>query len=137
MRKGIFNRYMSNLVSVDDAISKGHKIISYPVCIIMFGTMGLSCFMQKRINIPFWIMAICFISSFLLAWLYWSFFITKWRIWAFENVENKNELKERAIQEMLIWNDNSIFKKTEIRTQSDKERLKKIECRFNDSDSEN
>ncbi len=60
--------------------------------------------------------------------------ITKWRIWAFEIVRNVHELKKRAIQEKLIWNDGNIFEKTEIRNNEDKIKLKNLEKKFENED---
>ena len=69
------------------------------------------------------------ILGFLAGWLYWSIAIPKWRIWAFQNVDKRNwrELKNKAIREKLIWPDNSIFNKTELRTEKQKDKLNRIE----------
>lgn len=40
-------------------------------------------------------------------------------------MRNVHELKKRAIQEKLIWNDGNIFEKTEIRSTEDKSKLEK------------
>jgi len=125
---------MNETITVDEAIAKGHKMVNYPVMIIMFGTIGLTFYLGIQKILPTWIFPIGFILSFGLAWLYWSVMITKWRLWAFDNVRNVHELKKRAVQEKLIWADNSIFEKTEIRNSSDKEKLNSLQHKFKQED---
>ncbi|WP_314060610.1 hypothetical protein [Empedobacter brevis] len=125
---------MTETVTVDEAISKGHKMVSYPVMIIMCGTIGLTLYLGAQKLIPTWSFLIGFVLALVFAWLWWSFMITKWRLWAFENVRNVHELKKRAIQEKLIWVDNSVFEKTEIRTVTDKEKLNTLSNKFKQDD---
>jgi hypothetical protein len=125
---------MNETVSVDAAISKGHRMVNYPVFIIMLGTIGLTLYLGTQKLIPAWGFLVGFVLAFGLAWLWWSFKITKWRLWAFDNVRNVHELKKRAIQEKLIWADNSIFEKTEIRTRTDKEKLISLQNKFKQDD---
>ena len=125
---------MSDTVTVDEAISKGHRMVNYPAMLIMFGTMGLTFYLGIQEILPTWIMPVGIGLSFLLPWIYWSVMITKWRLWAFENVRNVHELKRRAVQEKLIWADNSIFEKTEIRKSSDKEKWNSLQTKFKHDD---
>jgi hypothetical protein len=125
---------MNETVTVDEAIAKGHRMVNYPVMIIMFGTMGLTFYLGIQKIFSTWVFPVGFILSFVLAWLCWSVMITKWRLWAFENVRNVHELKKRAVQEKLIWADNSIFEKTEIRNSSDKEKLNSLQHKFRQED---
>lgn len=125
---------MNEIVTVDDSISRGHRMVNYPVFIIMVGTIGLMIYLGSQKLIPSWGFPIGFVLAFGLTWLWWSFMITKWRIWAFDNVRNVHELKKRAIQEKLIWADNSIFEKTEIRTRTDKEKLISLQYKFKQDD---
>ena len=113
--------------SVDKAIKRGHLIVNVPVFIAIIGCPALSLYLSKQNLIPGWGIGIAFFIGFVLAWFIWSFMITKWRIWAFDNVRNVHELKKRAIREKLIWNEGSIFEKTEIRRSEDKIKLKKID----------
>jgi hypothetical protein len=125
---------MNESVSVDEAISKGHKMVNYPVMVIMFGTIGLTLYLGTQKLIPTWGFPVGFVFAFVFAWIWWSLMITKWRLWAFESVRNVHELKKRAIQEKLIWADNSIFEKTEIRTVKDKEKLSSLTYKFEQDD---
>lgn len=125
---------MNEIVSVDEAIAKGHRMVTYPVMVIMFGVLGLCVYVGIQEILPFWIIPVGFVFAFVLAWLCWSVMITKWRLWAFENVRNVHELKKRAIQEKLIWADNSIFEKTEIRSLVDQEKWNSLQNKFNKKD---
>ncbi len=125
---------MRQEISVNKAITRGHLIVNIPVFICIIGIPVLSIYLSNQNLIPKWGIVIGFLVGFVVAWSAWSFMITKWRIWAFENVRNVHELKKRAIQEKLIWNDGNIFEKTEIRTLEDKEELKKLEKKFEKED---
>lgn len=125
---------MNEIVTVDEAIAKGHRMVNYPVFIIMFGTVGLSFYLAIQKILPSWIIPAGFGLAFGLAWLWWSIMITKWRLWAFDNVRNVHELKKRAVQERLIWTDNSIFEKTEIRNSNEKERWSSLQHKFRQED---
>jgi len=125
---------MRQEISVNKAINRGHLIVNVPVFICIIGIPALSFYLSNQNLIPKWGIGIGFVLGFVIAWLVWSFMITKWRIWAFENVRNVHELKKRAIQEKLIWNDGNIFEKTEIRTLEDKKELKKLEKKFDKED---
>lgn len=125
---------MKEGITVDKALTRGHLIVNIPVFITIIGIPALSIYLVNLKVISNWGILIGFILGFTLAWLVWSFMITKWRIWAFENVRNVHELKKRAIDEKLIWSDNNWFEKTEIRTTSDKLKLKEIEKKFDNAD---
>ncbi|MGM5471170.1 hypothetical protein ACS386_12900 [Flavobacteriaceae bacterium LMO-SS05] len=125
---------MKQEISVNKAINRGHLIVNIPVFISMIGIPALAFYLSSKSLIPKWGIGISFIIGFVVAWLVWSFMITKWRIWAFENVRNVHELKKRAIDEKLIWNDYKIFEKTEIRTSSEKLKLKELEKKFQKED---
>jgi hypothetical protein len=121
---------MRKQITVDKAIKRGHLIVNVPVFIAIFGCPALAIYLSNQNLIPSWGIGVAFLLGFVLAWLIWSFMITKWRIWAFENVRNVHELKKKAIQEKLIWNDGNVFEKTEIRNSEDQCKLKKLEKKF-------
>ena len=125
---------MRQEISVTKAINRGHLIVNIPVFICIIGIPALTFYLSNQNLIPNWGIGIGFFLGFIIAWLVWSFMVTKWRIWAFENVRNVHELKKRAIQEKLIWNDGNIFEKTEIRNSEDKCKLKKLEKKFEQED---
>lgn len=125
---------MKENISVDKAISRGHLMVNVPVFISIVGIPALTFYLSNLKLIPNWSILLSFVAGFVLSWIVWSFMITKWRLWAFENVRNVHELKKRAIQEKLIWNDGKWFEKTEIRTSSDKLKLKELEKKFQKKD---
>lgn len=121
---------LSDEVTVDEAIAKGHLLVRYPALGIMFGTTALFFYLFFQGILPGWTLP----AGFVLGWLYRSFMITKWRLWAFGHVRNVHELKKRAIQERLIRKDGSLFEKTEIRTARDRARLAALQAKFDRED---
>lgn len=107
---------MDENITIDKAISKGHKMVSYPILIILIVSSGINLYLVKFGYIPEWTSLIGTFLAIFLGWLWWSIMITKWRLWAYKNVSNLYELEKRAIREKLIWSNKSIFEKTEIRT---------------------
>ncbi len=125
---------MREHITVDKAIKRGHLVINVPVFFLMMGTPCLAMYLFSEKLIPNWGIAVSFLIGLLFAWLYWSYGITKWRIWAFENVRNVHELKKKAIQQDLVWKDKSWFNKTEIKTNSDKQKWTELEKKFDKKD---
>ena len=74
------------------------------------------------------IVMITILISICIGWIWWSYKIVKWKFWAFSQVETENghKLYEKAIGVGLIWPTGSIFNKTEIWTEKDKENWKKL-----------
>lgn len=122
-----------NRLTVNQAISKGHKWVNYPIFGIMLLGFGLTIYLMIIVKNA-WIFPIGFVFTFVLMWFWWSFVITKWRIWAFGNCRNVHELKRKAINEKLIWPDGSRFEKTEIRTNWQREQLNIINKKFEKQD---
>ncbi|MFK8004861.1 MAG: hypothetical protein AB8H03_00760 [Saprospiraceae bacterium] len=125
---------MEKRVTVKQAIKRGQKMVSFPSMSIMilgfiFSLLLFNTDIHKAIPI------IAFLSSLIiLPWLYWSFAIVQWRIWAFSNVRNVHELKRQAIEGKLIWPDDSIFNKTEIRNSRQQRILDQLELKFKQHD---
>lgn len=125
---------MREEISVNKAIRKGHLIVNLPVFISMLGIPSFSFYLFHKNLIPNWGIGLSFVIGFIIAWLIWSFMIMKWRIWAFDEVRNVHELKKKAIEQGLMWNDNSWFNKTEIRTNNQKLKWKKLKEKFQKKD---
>ncbi|HMG82021.1 MAG TPA: hypothetical protein VK559_03220 [Ferruginibacter sp.] len=125
---------MYETVTIDEAMKKGSKMITYPLFIIFIVIVGLSFYIGIENILPGWIIAVGFAVGIISAWLYWSIMITKWRLWAFDNVRNVHELKKRAIRANLIGKDNSFPEKTEIRTADDKEKWEALQAKFAQDD---
>jgi hypothetical protein len=122
-------------VSVNKAIKRGHLMVNVPVVLTIIGCPALAIYLSDKNSIPKWSIGVAFLIGFILAWLIWSYMITKWRIWAFANVQNVHELKKRAIQEKLIWDDGNVFERTEIKSNNDKKELKKLNKKFEKEDT--
>jgi hypothetical protein len=125
---------MYEAVTVEEAIKRGNRLVNYPVILIMAGVCASSIFLGSQFKFPAWTIIIAVLACLILPWLYWSFMITKWRIWAFGNVRNVHELKKKAVDGKLIWPDGSFWEKTEIRTTSDREKIARLEIKFNQPD---
>jgi len=124
-------------IQINKVLNKGQIWINFPVMFVMFGLMGLTYYLNTLGLISKPIMLVGFIISFILGWLVWSLLIPKWRIWAFEKIDEKfhNILKEEAIKAKLIWPDNHIFEKTEISTAEQKTKIKAINDRMRELNS--
>lgn len=124
---------MFETVSADDAVSKGQRMINYPVLAIIIGCSVIGIFTGTFYH-KTWLFAGGIGGGFIAGWIYWSFMITRWRIWAFDNVRNVHELKKKAIKAKLIWPDDSVFNKTEIRTAEQKEKWEQLQEKFKKED---
>lgn len=121
---------MKKQITVQEAINKGQQTVNYPVFAVMIIGIAFSIFLfnitiHQAIPTTFLLLSI-----FIFPWLYWSFAIVYWRIWAFTNVRNVHELKRKAIEGKLIWPDESIFNKTEIRNSKQQRILDQLELKF-------
>lgn len=125
---------MRENVTVQEAISKGKiKLVYLPLFLIVL-FIGLGVYLKTIELIEDWMMVVFTVGGFLFAWLAWSYFVVEWKIWAFENVRNVHELKRKAIQNNLIWKDDSWFNKTEIINYEQKQKLKLLERKFLEKD---
>jgi hypothetical protein len=121
-------------VTVDEAIKRGKRTTTYPGLIFMFPAFAVFIYIGVEHILPFWIIPVGVVLTFVLIWLYWSIAITKWKLWAFENVRNVHELKKKAIKENLIWPNDSFCTKTEIRSAADKEKWDALQIKFKQKD---
>ncbi|WP_298120152.1 hypothetical protein [Flavobacterium sp.] len=125
---------MREKITVAEAISKGKVKLVYLPMVILFLSIGLGFYLQFMHYFEGWIIGVSVFAGFVLAWFAWSYFVVEWKIWAFENVRNVHELKRKAIQNNLIWKDDSWFKKTEIIRYDQKQKLKQLEKKFLEKD---
>lgn len=121
---------MNKNISVDDAIKKGHQVITYPIRILFF-VFSLATFYTLFRNQSSVLLILGMIISIpVLPMLYSSMIVPKWKIWAFGNIRNVHELKKRAILEEIISPSNSFSAKTEIWTKKDKAKWKALQIKF-------
>lgn len=122
---------MKKYKSVTEVLKRGQIEVNVPVFIILIVVPIFSIFLcsilfpKEYVLIGFFL---GLILAFFLAWFWWSYKIVKWRIWAFENTKKSDwsSLKKRAVTQKLIWNDGSVFEKTEIRSNEQKRKIEKI-----------
>ncbi|MBW8687168.1 hypothetical protein [Chitinophaga rhizophila] len=126
---------MNQHISVGKAISRGHLILTFPFIVILSASAGGCIYLNRQGLIPTWMLITGIVLSIVLACLYWSFFVIKWRLWAFEHVRDVHELKQTAIEQGLIWPDDSLFTRTEIRSTADKVRWMALQGRFYEQES--
>ena len=117
-------------LSVDKAISAGIKKIMLPSMAMLFGFIGSTLAIGKSFEMSSAFMISGLALGITSGWLWWSYSVVKWKVWAYPIVEDLHELKIEAIQRGLIWGDNSIFNKTEIWTQKEKETVQQAEDEY-------
>ena len=117
-------------ITVDQAISRGNWLIKYPIFFIFIFLIFIDSFYFKDILNKTLETIITILIGILTSWFYWSFTITKWRIWAYSNVRNVHELKTKALKCGLIFKEEGLLEKTEIRSFADNETLKQLEKKF-------
>ncbi|MEO1714618.1 MAG: hypothetical protein AAFU60_14905 [Bacteroidota bacterium] len=117
------------IITVDEALKKGHQSVNYPSMKIMFVGIGLSIYLGLK-TVYWWIILPGMIGSFAGSWMWWSYSVTKWKIWAFQHCENVHELKRRAILEKLIWPDGHRFGRTAKISPEQQRQLDQLDAKF-------
>ena len=125
---------MNENVTVDQAISRGIWLIKYPIFFIFIFLIFIESFYFKGTLNKTLETIITILIGILTSWFYWSFTITKWRIWAYSNVRNVHELKTKALKCGLIFKEEGLLEKTEIRSFADNETFKQLEKKFLEKD---
>lgn len=125
---------MRENVTVQQALSKGKIKLVYLPLLLLLSSIGIGVYLKSVELYSGWAIGISVAVGFLLSWLAWSYFVVEWKVWAFENVRNVHELKRKAIEQRLIWNDDSWFNKTEIVSYEQKQKLKLLEKKFLEKD---
>jgi hypothetical protein len=116
---------MKKYISIEKAVNKGRWLMVFIPLIVFLST----CMLVLFVNQISAILMILF-ASFLLSWLSWSYNAPRWRIWALENVKDVHKLMDRAIEAQLIWPEDSLFNRTEIRTKAQKLKLQQLMKKF-------
>lgn len=114
-------------ITVKKAIQTGKLVVSLPTVLIFYIAFFVSVFLKVHSGID--MMLYLMIGSLVVSWLWWSIAIVKWRAWAYKHVQTEDivELRKAAIEAYLTYPDNSILKKTEIKTAAEKQAEEKKE----------
>ena len=116
-------------ISVEDALSRGYLMVNLPVLFIILSELATGVLLVHLEILPSWAQWLFLISGVTCAWVYWGFAITRWRIWAFSRTDDPARLRQKAVDQGLIWPKGSFFERTEIRTAKDREVIAALELR--------
>jgi hypothetical protein len=108
------------------AISIGKAVVNAPVVVILVGYFLIGTRFFEAMELSFWWFFPSFAIAFFMAWGYWSITAPRRLAWAYQNVTDKKELKERAIEGKLIWEDGNFFGKTMLMTKSNKAIIEEV-----------
>ncbi len=117
----------------------GHLIVNIPALILSLGLPIAIFNLIDQTPLNFVLACISFILGIGLSWLLWSLIIPKWRVWAFSQI-HKGEwqtLKDLAVKNYLIWDNEHAYSKTEIRSEKDQIIIKKINEEINEQEEIN
>lgn len=134
----------SNLISVDEAVAKGRKMLLLPRMLLIIGLFcglfPIGLILIAVVEGPvftknIWLIAgsVVFISILVflfLPFLYWSKRTTSWKLWAFDNVDDVHELKIVALQANLFPLYGSVMDRLQIQSAYEREQWKKLQERF-------
>lgn len=125
--------YMNTTYTVTQAIKRGRRLIPFTVLALWLTSIFAGIFIGAALHqVPLGLLG--FPIGTLIAFAYWQYATVKWKIWAYENVRNLHELKSDALKYHLIWPDGSVMQKLEIKSLSQKERIKRLERKFQQPD---
>jgi len=92
---------MDKEVTVDQALIRAQRTITYPSIAIPLVMIGLTLYVQKHFSLPGLFIPVGIIGGFCLTAAYRYIMITKWQIWAYTHVRNIHELRKRSIDAKL------------------------------------
>ncbi len=134
----------ANLISVDEAISKGRKMLLlprilmviglfyflFPIAMVFIAVTEGPTFTIKEWLICAGVVLFCFVVFFYLPFLFWSKRTTRWKLWAFDNVDNVHELKIAAVNANLCPAYGTFMDKLQIQSAEEREQWRKLQDRF-------
>lgn len=115
----------------------GHLLITGPALLLCFGPLLFIIPQLEYSGIRILGSVILSIGGLALSWLFWASMIAKWRLWSFSGLgaEDMYLLKHCALDNYLIWGDNSKISKTEIRRLPEQKRIDKFESKIKEHES--
>jgi hypothetical protein len=108
-------------VSVDVAIRRGRRAVMYPsLALLLLPLLVGRVVMQIEPRLRYGpaglrLFVVAFAIGFTLGWVSWSWLAPRWRVWAYARVEDVEELKQAAVDAKLVWPEDHVFSRTEIR----------------------
>jgi len=125
---------MSSNSKIYKVIIIGHLLISPLSILLCFGLPALIAYFIQNTWLKIISAFLLFFIGLAASWLLWSVVITKWRIWAFNQIEEDDwvKLEDIAIEYKLIWEPESEFEKTEIRSLEEKKKIEEISTRISE-----
>ena len=120
-------------VTVDEALRRAFWTVKVPSMFVLLVPLLTYIVLAKLKYLPRigyagmkWFVPI-FLLALVGSWLVWSIQVPRWRLWAYRRVMDISLLKEHAIQKQIIWNDESIFTRTEIMSSQVRDELGQLE----------
>jgi len=134
----------ANLISVDEAITKGRKMLLlprilmiiglffflFPIAMLSIAVKDGPAFSMNAWLISGGIIVFCFGLCFYLPFRFWSKRTTRWKLWAFDNVDNVHELKIAAVHANLCPAYGTVMDKLQIQSAEEREQWRKLQDRF-------
>jgi hypothetical protein len=125
---------METPVSPEEALRRAFWMVKLPSMAVLLGPLLTFVLLAKLKYVPSigypgmkWA-APFFLVSFVGGWLVWSIQVPRWRLWAYRRVNDIALLKELAVERHIIWQDGSIFEKTEIASPHVRDELRRLEA---------
>lgn len=121
---------MKHPYSVKQAILWGILVVNVPVLLLLTGPIALFALLIERhifSQAHNWIGVLVFVTSYVLAWLWWSVYIPRWRIWAYERVNDTPSLKKQAVVAVLTWPEGHAFAKMELKSSAQAQRERELD----------
>ena len=119
-------------LTVERAVGRGVLTVNGPVRALLImpalTAFAVGTVMNGRQAAWTWA-SIAFAMSWPIAWLTWSILTPRWRLWAYQRVDDLQTLKQRAVDQGLIWPEGWIFEKTEIASSTLRKQLRELEDR--------
>ena len=134
----------ANLIPVDEAISKGRKMLLlprilmiiglffflFPIAMLFIAVKNGPSFTMNEWLFSAGIILFSFVVFFYLPFLFWSKRTTRWKLWAFDNVDNVHELKIAAVNANLCPAYGTIMDKQQIQSAEEREQWRNLQDRF-------
>ncbi len=125
---------MSKRISVERAILigliwvNGSVLFGFAFPLVLMGVLGEMGAFDRLSGASTLVLALGLLAaSFVPAWTAWSLQVPRCRLWAYRRVEDIDALKTAAIRAGLIWREGHVFERTELRSATIRDELRRFE----------